>query len=79
MRKDIYEQIQGNREFVHFLRMEPTWYKILSRNPTAIKEFQKAAYKHYKKTFPDRVDKVSNGVQFASMMLSMLQSINQTQ
>lgn len=79
MRKDIYEQIKTKREFVHYLRMEPAWYKTLSRNPTLIKEFEKAAFKYYKKTFPDRVDKVSNGVQFASMMLSMLQSMNQTQ
>jgi hypothetical protein len=31
---------------------------------------------HYKKTIPHHVEKFSNGVQMASMMMSMFQAMN---
>lgn len=77
MRADLYAYIKGKKELLQYIRFEPIWYKKLSRNPGSIKEFEKSALKFYKKTFPDRMDKLSNGVQFTSMMLSMIQSMNQ--
>jgi len=77
MRTEIYQIIKNNKEWQQFIRSEPIWYKKLSRNPNAIKDFEKTALKYYKKTLPDRMNKISNGVQFASMMLSMIQSMNQ--
>lgn len=77
MRTELYQIIKNKKEWQQFIRNEPIWYKKLSRNPNAIKEFEQTALKYYKKTLPDRMNKISNGVQFASMMLSMIQSMNQ--
>ncbi|MBU5341909.1 YlbE-like family protein [Caldifermentibacillus hisashii] len=77
MRTELYQIIKSKKEWQQFIRNEPIWYKKLSRNPNAIKEFEQTALKYYKKSLPDRMNKISNGVQFATMMLSMIQSMNQ--
>ena len=79
MRKEIYNYIISKRDLHRFLREQPIWFKILTRDPGAIKRFEKAAMKYYKKTIPDRVERVSMATQMASMMLSMFQAMNETE
>ena len=76
MRPDVYIYIKNNKDLLRYLRDEPSWYRRLSRNPFDLKEFERSALKHYKKTIPDQVEKVSQGLQLASAMLAMFQSMN---
>ena len=52
------------------------WYRKLSRNPQLVEEMGTEALYHFEKSIPHRVDKLTNGVQVASIMLSMLQGMN---
>ncbi|MBD7936847.1 YlbE-like family protein [Cytobacillus sp. FSL W7-1323] len=76
MRKDIREYIQQNEELKKFVREQPQWYRTLSRNPTEIQKLEVASLHYHKKTIPHHVEKFSNGVQMASMMMSMFQAMN---
>lgn len=76
MRKDIREYIQQSEELQKFLREQPQWYRTLSRNPTEIQKLEVASLHYHKKTIPHHVEKFSNGVQMASMMMSMFQAMN---
>ncbi|WAA13710.1 YlbE-like family protein [Fervidibacillus halotolerans] len=75
MRKDILALIQSNRDLHRFIREQPQWYRTLSRDPQSITQFQKAARQYYKKTFANRVQKITEGAQMASFMLNMLQAV----
>jgi hypothetical protein len=78
MRKDIIDYIHGNQDLKKFLRGQPNWYRTLSRNPHEIEKFEIASINHFQKTIPHQVQRFSNGVQMASLMMNMFQSMNST-
>lgn len=79
MRKDVLDYILSNHELKKFLREQPIWYRKLSRNPNDLEAFEIAYLHAYEKTFPHQVEKISNGIQMVSMMLSMFQMMNENQ
>ncbi|MBU8877693.1 YlbE-like family protein [Bacillus sp. FJAT-29790] len=76
MRKDIVDYLGQNPELQRFIREQPQWFRKLTRNPNELKSLEVAALHYYKKTIPHKVEKFTNGVQVASMMMSMFQSMN---
>lgn len=76
MRYEIREYLQQNPDLKAFIREQPQWYRTLTRNPTDIQALEVASLHYYKKTIPHHVEKFSNGVQMASMMMSMFQAMN---
>jgi hypothetical protein len=76
MRRDVYMYIQNKKELVRFLRDQPVWYRKLTRDPSQIQQMEVAALHYYQKTIPHHVEKFSNGVNMASMMMGMFQAMN---
>lgn len=76
MRKDVYTYLEQNKELLTFIREQPGWYRKLTRDPSQIQVMEIQALHHYKKTIPHQVEKFSNGIQMASMMISMFQAMN---
>ncbi|MEI5906046.1 YlbE-like family protein [Bacillus spongiae] len=76
MRKEVLDIIYSNEDLKRFLREQPIWYRKLTRNPEEINSFQVSAMEYYKRTIPHQIQKFSNGVQMASMMMNMVQSMN---
>lgn len=77
MRTEILEYINKNKDLKEFIRQQPQWYRKLARNPHDLQSFETASLHHFRKTIPDHVEKFSNGVQMASMMLHMFQAMNE--
>ncbi|KQL18969.1 YlbE-like family protein [Cytobacillus solani] len=76
MRQDIANYVGKNKQLKNFIREQPIWYRKLSRNPQEIQSLEVAALNYYKNTIPHKVEKFSNGVQMASMMMGMFQAMN---
>jgi len=76
MRIDVYTYLQKNKELIEFLREQPIWYRKLSRDPSQIENLEIAVLHYYQKTIPHQIEKFSNGVQMASMMVSMFKIMN---
>ena len=76
MRKDVYMYLEKQKELLAFMREQPGWYRKLSRNPNDLQTMEIEALHYYKKTIPHQVEKITNGVQMASMMISMFQAMN---
>lgn len=70
------EYIYANPDLIKFLREQPIWYRKLGRNPNELQTFQISALHYYRKTIPHQVEKFSNSVQMASMMMSLFQAMN---
>jgi hypothetical protein len=79
MRVEIFEYLQERKDLKEFIRQQPHWYRKLSRNPHDLQAFETASLHYFRKTIPDHVEKFSNGVQMASMMLHMFQAMNENQ
>ncbi|WP_445661405.1 YlbE-like family protein [Bacillus sp. FSL K6-3431] len=76
VRQDIMHYIRENNELNRFIREQPYWYRKLSRDPESFSQFEIASLHYFQKTIPHKVEKFSNGLQMASMMMGMLQSMN---
>lgn len=69
------EYIYSKKELKQFLRRQPMWYRKLSRHPEEIEKFEIASLHFFEKTIPQRVEKINNNIQMASMMMNMLQGL----
>ncbi|CDQ40229.1 MULTISPECIES: YlbE-like family protein [Virgibacillus] len=69
MDRMCYEYLQRNPELKQFVRLNPVWYRYLSRDPSLIPEMKKEAKRYYGKTFPQQVEKVNNQVQMIGMLM----------
>ncbi|WP_147531890.1 YlbE-like family protein [Bacillus marasmi] len=76
MRQEIIDYLNQNAEIQKFVREQPIWYRKLSRNPRDLQKLEISSLHYYKKTIPHQVEKFSQGVQMASMMVSMFQMMN---
>ncbi|MBS4177241.1 YlbE-like family protein [Lederbergia citrea] len=76
MREEILQYIYSKNELKQFIREQPYWYRKLAREPESLEQFEIASLHYFKKTIPHRVEKFSNGLHMASMMMGMLQSLN---
>jgi hypothetical protein len=76
MRKEVMEYLDRQKDLKQFVREQPYWYRKLSRNPYDLQALEVASLHYYKRTIPHQVEKFSNGVQMASMMFHMFQSMN---
>ena len=76
MRQDVYEWIKENEDQLKYLRLQPIWYRRLMRNPRDFEKMSTEAVYHFEKSVPQRVNKFSDGIQVANMMLGMLQAMN---
>lgn len=79
MRIEIFEYLQERTDLKEFIRQQPIWYRKLSRNPQDLQSFETASLHYFRKTIPDHVEKFSNSVQMASMMIHMFQAMNQNE
>ncbi|OCA85565.1 hypothetical protein A8F94_11805 [Bacillus sp. FJAT-27225] len=75
MRREVTDYINSRKDLRQFIREQPVWYRKLTRNPAILDEFEIASLHHFEKTIPHRVAKFANGVQMASMMFHMFQSM----
>lgn len=66
-----YQYLRSNPELLRFVRFNPMWYRYLTRDPSRINEIEKEARKFYGKTIPQRLEKLSNHVQMASMLIQL--------
>ncbi|MCJ8006150.1 YlbE-like family protein [Lederbergia wuyishanensis] len=75
MRQEVLEYIQSKNELKQFLREQPYWYRKLAREPETLEQFEIASLHYFKRTIPHQVEKFSNGLQMASLMMGMLQTL----
>ncbi|MBU9711245.1 YlbE-like family protein [Evansella tamaricis] len=76
MRPEVYQYIKQDRELHHFLRVNPKWYRKLSRDPSLLSQMEKDSKVFYGKTFPQRMDRIQNNMNMAMMMLEMMKNFN---
>ncbi|WP_053219786.1 YlbE-like family protein [Virgibacillus senegalensis] len=71
MQPVIYQQLNNRPDLKHFIRMNPEWYRKLTRNPDELKEMEKAAKVFYGKTIPQRMERLSDQMQMVTMLIQL--------
>ena len=75
MRRDVWQYVQANPMLRAFVREQPRWYRLLARRPHELSALQLAALRHYGQTIPDKVEKISQSLQMASLMWHMFKAL----
>lgn len=78
MRKEIQDYLDSAAEMKLFVRMNPDWYRRLSRYPGDVVHLKQAADEFYGRTFGKRMDRLNERAGLLSMLLSMAEAMNKT-
>lgn len=69
--KTIYI-IKNNPMLRSYLRVDSSWYKVLNRNPSSIKDLERVSKKYFKLTIPDRLQKFAGDIEMLSSFIDVL-------
>lgn len=64
----VYQYVSKREELIRFIRLNPVWYRYLSRDPKLIAALEKEAKIFYGKTLPQRIEKINNNIQMLNML-----------
>ena len=65
-------KIKNNPMLQKYIRENSYWYKILNRNPEAIKKMTDDMKKAYKLTFEDKIDDINNKMNLVKAFMDAL-------
>jgi len=69
---DVIYQIVNNEEQRDYIRMYPSWYKEINRNPEQYSNFLEEIEALKKQTQPSRLEKIEKQINFAQFMIKLL-------
>ncbi|WP_010530428.1 YlbE-like family protein [Lentibacillus jeotgali] len=70
MQTQVYQYLKQYPEFAHFVRLNPVWYRYLTREPQMVRELEGASKVFYGKTFSQQVGKIGSHVQMVKMLVN---------
>ena len=69
MRSDILMKLEKDEDYFYFLRENPSWHKILSRNPEEFTTFLEEYKLKRRKRFVDKVEDISMMITLAKELM----------
>lgn len=69
MRSEILTRLDRDQDYYLFLRENPEWYKILTRDPTRFNEFLDVYKTKRRKRMVDRIDDLSMMITLAKELM----------
>lgn len=79
MRIEIQKMLQERPDLLSYVREQPYWYRLLSREPMKIYEIEKHSKMYYGQTFPQKVGRFNEQLQMISMLISLARTMGQTE
>ncbi|WP_102027464.1 YlbE-like family protein [Salirhabdus sp. Marseille-P4669] len=76
---NVYRQLQNRPDLIHFIRMNPIWYRRLTRYPEMFQALESSSKHFYGKTFYQRVGKANDRLNMLMMLLSMAEAMQEQQ
>lgn len=73
MRREIQYYLANRPDLLTFVRENPFWYRILTRNPEKVYEIEEEAKIFYGRTFPQRIDRFKEQLDLVHMLFSLFQ------
>lgn len=73
MRREVQQYLRSRPDLSFFVRMNPAWYRRLSRSPYQWAELEQEAKVFYGKTFSQKAERFSQQLKTANFMLGLAQ------
>ncbi|MFC0524015.1 YlbE-like family protein [Pontibacillus salicampi] len=75
MQPGVYQYLETREDLLKFIRMNPKWYRKVTRNPSVLSQIESEAKHYYGKTTPQRMEKFTNQLQMVQMLVQMAQAM----
>lgn len=75
MRQEVQLYLVQRQDLKQYLRINPIWYRRLTRDPHLIKEMEREAKVYYGKTFPQKIERFHSNLNMAMMLLEMMKGM----
>ena len=69
---DVQFKIKQNPYYIEYLRENSYWYKILTRNPNAFREFEEKAKERFLLRPTDKISKILDTMEMINAVVSSL-------
>ncbi|MBM7552879.1 YlbE-like family protein [Thalassobacillus pellis] len=75
MQPEVYQFLKNNEERIAFIRLNPEWYRKLTRDPTQYMKFDKEMKYFFGKTSIQRIERIGNQLQMMNMLIHMAKAM----
>ena len=72
MNRDLIYQIREKKDLYNYLKYNSYLYKLIMRNEISIKQLEDQMKRDLKMTTADKLNKISNKIEFANAFLDIL-------
>lgn len=72
MQPHCYQYLISRPDLAHFVRLNPSWYRYLTREPHRMHELPKEADIFYGRTFGQKVERLNDQVKMVNMIIQMM-------
>jgi len=72
MNLDVQFKIRSDTNYVHYIRENSHWYKILNRQPERFNDFVNDMKEHYKLRPTDKISNAAEKLELVKTFLSVL-------
>lgn len=72
MSLEVQFKIKQNPYYIEYLRENSSWYKILTRNPEAFRQFEEKAKERFALRPTDKIQKIIDTMEMVSAVVSSL-------
>ncbi|KGX88569.1 YlbE-like family protein [Pontibacillus litoralis] len=75
MQPRVYQYLESKPELLRFMRMNPKWYRRVTRDPSVLSLIEQESKYYFGQTTPQRMEKMTNQLQMVQTLIQMAQAM----
>lgn len=75
MNQEVIDYLANNEKLAVFVRYNPVWYRLLSRDPSRVGEIEKEAKVFYGRTLPQQIQNINSQIQMINMLAQVAKAM----
>ncbi|MYL33018.1 hypothetical protein GLW08_02135 [Pontibacillus yanchengensis] len=75
MQPGVYQYLESREDLRKFMRMNPKWYRRVTRDPSVLSQMEQESKYYFGKTTTQRIERFNNQLQMVQMLMQMAQAM----
>ncbi|KGP72456.1 YlbE-like family protein [Pontibacillus yanchengensis] len=75
MQPGVYQYLESREDLLKFMRMNPKWYRKVTRDPSVLSQMEQESKYYFGKTTTQRIERFNNQLQMVQMLMQMAQAM----
>lgn len=78
MQPGLYQYLEGREDLIKFMRMNPEWYRKLTREPGLLPSMEQETKIYFGQTVSQKMERVNNQIHMVQMLMQMAQTMKES-